>query len=648
MKELLLLSLLFFFTNSVQCNPYGKNTKSSLKNEHPRLILTKANIEAYKIQSTSSKKDLFEHVLKLAEDFCQRPIPEFKDANNIYREIGDGLPSLALAYQLTSNQKFVTCAEKWILAILDTESWHGSQNLGRSSWTMGLTFLYDWLYDELDATLKKELSERLVKEAEIIIDDASYTRALSNHLLIETSAIGVVGLVLEKDHPLKQKFISQADEWAQYIINHAPTDGSWGEGIQYWQYGTGYFLRFLEAAQTADYKNYFNEYNWLKLTGYFPIYFSVPGKLTRVINFSDCGTDRYLPAFLLYLPASKYKNEYFQDYGKKIQSDSFHKFSWLDFLFYDETMAAKDFTSLPHFKHFDDHGFVTMRSGWKGGETVVGFRCGPAPGHRNQKNPDRLKHKGFGPGHQQPDINNFCIYAQNEWLIIDPGYTHKKETRNHNTILVNGYGQAGAGGKWLDYMEFEAREPVPKIIYSESTETFDYVIGNAGNIYVDEANVELFNRHLLFLKPDILVILDDIKLRGKAKIENLLQLNEITQIENTGRNFKLNKNNVEFWIHPVLPKNRTTTLKKRTVKGNDIHGLPNHREGILQTIHIESKDQNVQFLTVVSILNPGVKIQPEVHFQNNTLVIDNNGKKRTLKLSLSTKETNQPLLQLIK
>ena len=162
---------------------------------------------------------------------------------------------------------------------------------------------------------------------------------------------------------------------------------------------------------------------------------------------------------------------------------------------------------------------------------------------------------------------------------------------------------------------------------------------------MDEANVEFFNRHLLFLKPDIIVVLDDIKLKGNATIENLLQLNEITQIENTEKNFRMNKNNVEFWIHPVLPEDLTTTLKKRTVQGNDVHGLPDHREGILQTIHIESKAKEIQFLTVISILEPDHKKPPAIQLKNDTLSVFVNEHKKILKLQMNSLLPNQPIMQ---
>ena len=642
----LIFTFLFFQFNSFGSSP---NPSPDAKNEkHPKLILSPKNISQFQSKAKNKNQNLFILSEKQAKEFCSRPLIQFSNAHNKYREIGDALPVLGLMYQINRDKKYVETAEKWMNQMLASPSWNGSQNLGRSSWIVGLCFLYDWMFDELKDETKEQLLKRLISETEIVVQTASSTRALSNHLLIETSAVGMLGLLLENNHPKKQSFLNQADIWANYIIDHAPTDGSWGEGVQYWQYGTGYFLRFLEAAESAGFKNYYKNYEWLKKTGYFPIYFSLPGNQSKVINFSDCGTDRYLPAFLFYLPAQKYHNPHFQDFGKKIQATEPHKFSWLDFLFYDAAVHSEDYTKLPLFKHFDDHGFVTMRSAWEKGSTAVAFRCGPAPGHRNQKNPNRVQFKGFGPGHQQPDINSFVVFAQNEWLVIDPGYTHLKETRNYNTILVNDFGQAGAGGNWLDFMEFESREPVPKIVYTEHNQELDYLIGDAGNIYVDEAELQSFKRHLIFLKPDIIIIYDEIAAKKTSVFDWQLQLNEIAEIEQLKTQFKIKKNNVEFWVNPVLPKVYKPELNQRLLDAGDVHGLPNHNEGILQTINLKSTGEKLEYLVVITIQKNKPSNIPQVLFENNMLTIIANGEKTVFTYSTKDTNKNQPVFQLKK
>ena len=522
---------IIFFANCSQ-ESVRKKVSRDKNNDFPRLIITDENIESFVLKSQTTHKHLYDLSIQLADQFLAREPPVFQNAANTYREIGETLPSLGLAFLISDDEKYLLGAEKWIKILLEVPTWEGSANLGRSAWAAGIAQLYDWLYYDLNEELKKQMIFRLKSEGEIIMKTAASTRALSNHLLIETAALGTIGLVLPESDPVRHIMLEQANEWAEYIIQNAPLDGSWGEGVQYWQYGLGYFLRFLEGAHTSGYKDYFADYNWLKKTGKFLLHFSVPDKQTRVINFGDCGTDRYIPTNLLYLPASKYNDGVIQDFALKIQSSEPHKLSWFDFLTYDASVRPIDYTTVENtFYHFEDHGFVTMRSSWVADATLIGFRCGPGPGHANQLKPERIANRGYGPGHQHPDINNFVIYSNGTWLAIDPGYIMLKETRNHNTILVNGKGQAGAGDKWLDYMAFQNREPAPKITFTQSNSIYDYVIGNAGNIYVDEAGLEYFERHIMFVKPDIIIVADRIKTRQDSHIKWLLQVNEIAGIE---------------------------------------------------------------------------------------------------------------------
>jgi hypothetical protein len=603
------------------------NASQQTNDEFPRLIITNQNLEGLILKSETTHKHLFDLTIQLADNFLENEPPLLQNASNTYRIIGETMPSLGVAYLITKEDKYLIGAERWIKVLLNVPTWRGSENLGRSAWVTGIAQLYDWLYHDLNEDIKTEIINRLKKEAEIIRNSAASTRALSNHLLIETAAVGTTGLILPFEDTLRNSLLKQADEWTNYIIRNAPLDGSWGEGVQYWQYGLGYFLRFLEGAQTSGYRDYFPEYSWLKKTGRFPIHFSVPDKLTRVINFGDCGTDRYIPTCLLYLPASKYKDGVVQDFALKIQATEPHKLSWFDFLTYNATVQPVDYKTVEkEFHHFDDHGFVTMRSSWEKDATLVGFRCGPAPGHANQAKPERLANRGYGPGHQHPDINSFVIYANGTWLAIDPGYIMLKETRNHNTVLVNGYGQAGAGGKWLDYMAFQNREPAPKITHAESTPNYDYVIGDAGNIYLDEAGLEYFERQLMFIKPNVIIIADRLKTGVSSIFTWSLQANEIAEIEKMNFGYDIKKETASLSVFPLLPVGFESEISERMLAANDVYGIPDYhkREALLKTVKIHATGLETNFLVVLTVNKPG-ETKSEVSLENEIINILKNG-----------------------
>lgn len=617
-----LLIYIFFSTNLLM-----STERTSI---HPQLILTPEKIKWLKTSMMTTHEHLWELTLQSAEKFSLEPIPEMRDAHNKYRRIGDTMPVLGLAYLMTDDKRYVNAAERWLSALLSVPEWKGSQNLGRSAWVIGCALLYDWLYNVIDEELRLKIKQRLLAEAPILMKTAAALRALSNHLLIETTALGMIGLALRDESQQSEVFLKQADQWANYIIDHAPLDGSWGEGVQYWQYGLGYFLRYLEACRTSGYKNYYPQYDWLEKTGFFPIYFSLPGRPTEVINFSDCGSKRYIPSFLLYIPASQYENGYFQDYGKKVETGKPHKFSWMNFIAYNPTIMQQDIYTLPTLKHFHDTDFVTMRSGWDEDATVIGFRCGPAPGQRNQNHPFRLKNHGFGPGHGHPDINSFNLFAKGEWLAIDPGYTKLKQTRNHNTVIVNGFGQAGAGKKWLDYIAFESRQPAPAILRVESNPIYDYVLGDAGNIYVDEAKLKSFRRHLLFLKPDIAIVTDDLESEVESRFEWLINARDsIRQIDKD--NFEIVRNEARLWIHSLLPQNYKAEIQRRRVEASDVKDESDIEGGVLKTLNLQVDSvSRTRFLVVLCALRNSVSQVPVVSFENSRLYIQHDDNSWTI------------------
>ncbi|MFN7141777.1 MAG: heparinase II/III family protein, partial [Limisphaerales bacterium] len=83
------------------------------------------------------------------------------------------------------------------------------------------------------------------------------------------------------------------------------------------------------------------------------------------------------------------------------------------------------------------------------------------------------------------------------------------QTISQNTVLVNGKGQRSVGpfaqGKIDDF---------------KLTPEWDYVLGNAVDAY--EGRLKKANRHILFVKPDIIVIYDDLEAPEEADFQFML------------------------------------------------------------------------------------------------------------------------------
>ena len=305
--------------------------------------------------------------------------------------------------------------------------------------------------------------------------------------------------------------------------------------MSYWGYGLSYFLRMLEAQRLLGRGDAFANDAWLRTTGDYFVHLSLPEahwkKGTVAVNIADAPLDGGPHAsVVLRRLAAAYGNGVYQQMadalmrlgrsGERRREGA--QGAWLHLLWYDPAVRPTPPDSLPTMRHFADLGLVSMRSGWGEDAAVLVFHAGPGPGHRNMSDPQRAAMRGFGPGHAHPDINSFSIFARGEWLAVDPGYSRVKDTRDHSTVIVNGRGQAGEGGPWLDYWAFQQRRPVPTIHLAQDTAVWDSVLGDAGGIYVDAARLQHFRRQILFLQPDVFVIADDIEARGTSRFEWLL------------------------------------------------------------------------------------------------------------------------------
>jgi hypothetical protein len=157
-------------------------------------------------------------------------------------------------------------------------------------------------------------------------------------------------------------------------------------------------------------------------------------------------------------------------------------------------------------RHFEDMGIVSERSGWSGDESLVVLKCGPPAGHFAAGKLDPV-----GLAHVHPDANHFVIFGCGEWLLRDDGYAWK-DTGQHNTLLVDGKGQLGEGSGFNSGgVNTNSSNVRPRVIAAISSETVDRISGDATAMYPAAAGLKRYVRNLWFLKPDVLIVADDIE-----------------------------------------------------------------------------------------------------------------------------------------
>ncbi len=620
----------------------------------PRVLLTVERLAELRTVRGTSHREVFAVAKAEADAYLTLPLPADRTrAVNAYRSHGQALPALALMYRLTDDTAYLEAARRWLRCLVSFDTWDGSQNLGRASFATGVALAYDWLHDALPAEDLALARARLVREGEILAPVvAAQHRLLSNHLHNEICGLAMIGYALWGEAKEAERFVAVAEEKARLTLEHAPPDGAWPEGVAYWGYGLSYFLRMLEAKRLLGRGDDFAGNAFLRATGDYFVYLSLPEahwkKGTVVVNIADAPLDGGPHGgVVLRRLAAAYGNGVYQHMADALmrrergsggdpsaRRERAHG-EWLHLLWYDPAVRPMPPDGLPTMRHFADMDLVSMRSGWGEDAAVLVFHAGPGPGHRNMADPQRAAMRGFGPGHAHPDINAFSIFARGQWLAVDPGYSRVKDTRDHSTAIVNGRGQAGEGGAWLDFWAFQQRLPAPAILRAETTPFGNAVLGDAGGVYVGEARLRHFRRQILFLEPDVFVIADDIEAQGASRFEWLLHAPEGSLSLGDAGTFEIARPGVRLhgaFLRPASSRARVVTRVTTSTGFDPTSCLVEEMTG-----------GTARPLVVLSVLRDGERA-PSVRLTADRLLIRKGEAEWTVKVVVAPATPADPLL----
>jgi len=263
------------------------------------------------------------------------------------------------------------------------------------------------------------------------------------------------------------------------------------------------------------------DHPWWRNTAAYRLHGSLPraawSRSNQIIDLADCPRGNwYGPEYMLRRLASEYRDGTALWLAEQVeQADaSSAEAQWLNLLWHDPTLTAQPPTDQPTLRHFEDLGIVAARSDWSGRESLLYLRCGPPLGHEAV---GEFAHD-TGSGHVHPNLNHFTLYGAGAWLLRDDGYS-AKWTRQHNTLIVNGRGQLGEGRMWFDGSAWLRMKDGPRVLRTESTPTLDTISADAAVGYPTDLGLKRFRRHWLFVKPNALLVLDNIATAAPADLE---------------------------------------------------------------------------------------------------------------------------------
>ncbi|SHF20628.1 Heparinase II/III-like protein [Mariniphaga anaerophila] len=454
-----------------------------------------------------------EAILEMDEPLWAEPEPWAKSENPRYAYVNEWrtmrpytqrMVTSALAYIYTGEERFAMEAKRRLLHFMEWDVEGPSTSVGPDELGMDIiencSPVFDWVYPVLTKEEKEKCTEVLTARLHQISYKVHRARPMETRPFASHQG-RMIGFVVEGSIALAHE-APEVSDWLNYTLKllwsmypaWGYTEGGWSEGIHYWR---GYMDKiFRVVAQLDKFGIPLKDKPFFSNTGYYGFYAAFPNRPTQ--SFGDL---HELPVNenvgrMLYKLGSLYSNPYFLWHAGATGAG--HPTGRDAFLYDQPKVEAKVPSDIPQSRVFNDIGLVVMHSNMAEPENNVSVLF--------QSNP-------FGAlSHNFACQNAFVIEGYGEPLAMSTGSRqlygcpHHSEwmwhTKAHNSILVDNEGQvirnSASKGKIINY---------------EDNGDFVYTAGDATQAYGDR--LERFHRHMLYIRPDYVVIVDDLKTSGE-------------------------------------------------------------------------------------------------------------------------------------
>jgi len=223
----------------------------------------------------------------------------------ICRNTAARVATIAGIYRISKHQWAAERAKQEVLAIADLGSWEpGGLGCGEMTYAEGMG--YDWTYellnDEERAKVRHAIIENGIKPLmEHIRANTRWANRGGNWSEVCNGGLIVGALAIADEEPeLAREAITRARENMNHALVEYDPDGGWGEGPDYWWYGSSYMVRAAAALQSAIGNDLgISAMRGVDKTGYFRIHTTNP--FGYVYSFSDTSQSLYPAPWMFWL-----------------------------------------------------------------------------------------------------------------------------------------------------------------------------------------------------------------------------------------------------------------------------------------------------------------------------------------------------------
>ncbi|HZQ92398.1 MAG TPA: DUF4962 domain-containing protein [Terriglobales bacterium] len=501
--------------------------KPELRGVHPRVYVTAAELEQLRGRARGSHRELWQRALRNLPALTETPPPPPAEERRAQNTAGISMAGAAFAYAIERDPKYLAAARKYMDAATSYDVWGYSYNkpnvdLAAGHLLYALGWSYDLLYNELTPAERERYRAKLVRQGQQLYEyykpkpgrTYSYSQ---NHVFIPMAGLAVAAYALEGEAP-------EADHWARLsaaiydrvLATYSP-DGYYYEGMEYWIFSTPWIVHYLDAHAHATGEDLYARAPGLALAHLYAAHSMLPGG-NDAFDFGDVffgplsrtGKDedrkRTHPGGhfntnynILYRLAARFRDEGAQGVAAwlagmgQVNAEDFWSLAW-----YDASLPATPIEKLEPWHYFKDHEVAYWRSDWSPRATAIAFKCGPPEGHHTAALVQQFPDWRLEAGHAHPDANHFIVFADGKYLTGDSGYAGVPMTEQHNTVLVDGKGQANEGeghSAWQDF-PYSQLDRIRMAEVDFGPDRF-FVRGDATAAYATSLGVRRFERSLM-------------------------------------------------------------------------------------------------------------------------------------------------------
>jgi len=513
--------------------------------EHPRLIYRREDLPTLRATLETTRGRSWAACLRAAEQALDMPAPVYPNYHrtedrtqsrleykryfaDFRRYINSALMYLSLGFLMTEEAKYAEAGKRILMEVADWPADDEDVSSVRAKWgdEPGLSLsrcahrAYDWLYealsDEERAKVLAMCEERAWQTYRRLVRGNYLTSPGKSHDGRLIAYLSEMAIVMAGES-------EGAKTWLDYSLKGLTTfyphwggyEGGWAEGIGYGLAYNQIYMPAFEGLRVACDLDLWQRPFFRKVRDFFFYCTALRGEIRP---FGD-GAERGGPgteaggfAALLSFHGHRYEDPCV---GWWVEQTGWRGGGGEMALVFEDTMETRPPAELPGSRAFRGAGWAALHSDLAQPEedTFLLFKSSP-----------------YGSvSHSHADQNAFCIMKGGRALAIPSGYygpaygmPHHAEwtraTKANNCVLVNGEGQVIRSAKASGC-----------ITVFEDRKGLSYVAGDAAAAYM--GTMRRFDRHILFLRPGLFLLLDDLEAPEPSRFQWMLHAFEEMEVD---------------------------------------------------------------------------------------------------------------------